>query len=152
MRPCPLTSRMPESVSTPEAHELFEMMVAFLQATHRAAERAMQGRNISPAQFFVLQLVTSRGPLDQRSITVATGGTAGNTSQLVAKLEAGGLLNRTISGRRKLVAATDRGAALVRRLRPKHDAFLQAQFAPLGKPARRALASALRTLLSNARD
>lgn len=138
---------MASSVRTPPENELIELMVAFLQLTQRAAERAMQGEGVSPAQFFVLDLLTRQGPIDQQTITQATGGTAGNTSQLIAKLEAAGLARRTSSGRRKLVSVTDRGSALADRLRPERDAFLRRQFAPLGRSGQRALARTLRVLL-----
>lgn len=124
----------------------FGAMVAFVQQVHRAADAALAGSGITPAQFFILSTLRRRGETQQVELAEALGVTPGNISQLVAKLEDAALARRTGQGRAKLVSITKRGEALVARVAPEHDAFLEARFAPLRTSERKLLLRLLERL------
>lgn len=125
----------------------FGAMVAFAQKVQRAAEVALNGTGISPAQFFILATVERRAGTQQSVLAETLGVTSANVSQLVAKLEDAKLVTRTERGRAKEVHLTSRGRQVVDRLRPEHDAFLASQFAALSPAERRTLLSLLEKLL-----
>lgn len=125
----------------------FGAMVAFAQKVHRAAEVALDGTGISPAQFFILATVERQAGTQQSALAETLGVTAANVSQLVAKLEDAKLVIRTARGRAKEVHLTSRGRQVVDQLRPDHDAFLVSQFAALSPAERRTLLSLLEKLL-----
>lgn len=126
----------------------FAAMVAFAQKVQRAAEVALDGAGISPAQFFILATIARRPGTQQSALAEALGVTSANVSQLVAKLEDAKLVTRTERGRAKEVHLTPRGRRLVDRLRPEHDAFLVSRFAALSPGERRTLLSLLEKLLA----
>jgi DNA-binding MarR family transcriptional regulator len=126
--------------------EMMALMAAFMQSSQRAAELALSGSGVSPAQYFILEVLARHGPQDQRQIAEFACVTAGGISQLLAKLERASLVTRSAAGRRKVVSVTPAGRRLLARLGPSHDAFLRARFRSLGEPARRGLISALRLL------
>lgn len=125
----------------------FGAMVAFAQRVQRAADAALAGSQVSPAQFFILTTVDRQGESQQSELAKELGVTAANVSQLVGKLEEARLVTREDRGRAKLVQLTARGRALVQRLGPEHDAFLTARFAALSPTERRTLLRLLEKLL-----
>lgn len=125
----------------------FGAIVAFAQKVQRAAEAALSGTGISPAQFFILATVERRSGAQQSELAETLGVTSANVSQLVAKLEDAKLVTRTERGRAKEVHLTSRGRQVVDRLRPEHDAFLASQFAALSPAERRTLLSLFEKLL-----
>lgn len=124
----------------------FGAMVTFVQQVQRAADAALAGSGITPAQFFILSTLRRRGETQQVELAEALGVTPGNISQLVAKLEDAALVRRTGQGRAKLVSVTKRGEALAARLAPEHDEFLAARFAALKISERKLLLSLLARL------
>lgn len=126
----------------------FGAMVAFAQKVQHAAEIALDGTGISPAQFFILATVERQPGTQQSTLAETLGVTSANVSQLVAKLEDAKLVTRTERGRAKEVHLTSRGRQLVDRLRPEHDAFLKSRFAALSPSERRTLLSLLEKLLA----
>lgn len=126
----------------------FALMVTFLQQTHRAAERALQGEGITPAQFFVLRTLRARRAVTQGGLAEAMGVTAGNVSQLIAKLELANLVRRTGRGRAKEVSLTPAGARVVSQFAPHHETFLRERFAALDPDERTALWSLVQKLTS----
>lgn len=125
---------------------LFEMMVAFIQETHRAAQAALADEAVSPAQFFVLRSLHGSPALSQAVLAQALGVTPANVSLLLDKLESAGYVQRTGEGRSKRVALTPLGRRLVLRLAPQHEAFLRERFAVLTASERKALGALLQKL------
>jgi DNA-binding MarR family transcriptional regulator len=125
----------------------FARMVAFIQETHRAAEAALAGAMVTPAQFFILSSLRAKPGMSQVELAEALGVTAGNVSQLVAKLEAARLVARAGQGRAKLVSLTASGERLVARLAPEHEEFLRGRFAALSAAERKTLSSLLEKLV-----
>jgi DNA-binding MarR family transcriptional regulator len=110
---------------------LYGTMVAFMQRVQRAADAALEGRGVSPAQFFILATVARQGELRQSELAERLGVTAANVSQLVSKLVEGRLVSRTEDGKAKIVRLTAKGLRLVAELTPEHDAFLRSRFEKL---------------------
>lgn len=127
----------------------FGAMVAFVQQVQRAADAALAGSGVTPAQFFILATLKRCGEARQSELALALGVTAGNVSQLVVKLEEARLVRRADRGKAKIVTLTAKGDTLVTRLAPEHDAFLEARFAPLESPDRKALLALLERLLDS---
>jgi MarR family 2-MHQ and catechol resistance regulon transcriptional repressor len=122
-------------------------MVAFVQHVQRAADAALAHSSVTPAQFFILATLKRRDGAQQSELAEALGVTAGNVSQLIAKLEDARLVKRVEQGKAKIATLTAKGEALVARLAPEHDAFLVARFASLDVSERRALLALLERLL-----
>jgi DNA-binding MarR family transcriptional regulator len=134
-------------VKPPLEVQTYGAMVAFVQRVQRAADAALAGSGVTPAQFFVLATLKRRDGAQQSELAEALGVTAGNISQLVAKLEEARLVRRADRGKAKVVTLTAKGDALVARLAPQHDAFLETRFASLDVGERRALLALLERLL-----
>ncbi len=114
-------------MSSPEANAV-NAMINFIHETQRAAERDLAGTGITPAQFFILKMLLVQRSANQVTLAAALGVTAGNISQLQAKLERAGLIERTGQGRAKIATLTSLGRHLVLRLEPKYEAFLRERF------------------------
>ena len=135
-----------------EELELFSGMIRFVQSVQRQAEARLADREVSAGQFQVLSTLERRGALRQKEIVEALGVTKGNVSQLLAKLERAGFVERSAEGVSKVVTLTGPGRALVAELRPSHAAFLAERFAALGSAERRALREILAALEASQSD
>lgn len=130
---------------------IFAAIVAFVQDTQRAADRALVDEDVSPAQFFILRRLAQERSATQVDLATALGVTAGNISQLVSKLERARLVERVGDGKAKLVSLTKQGEQLVARLAPMHRAFLRKRFAVLSEPERQLLLRLVERLGANDR-
>jgi DNA-binding MarR family transcriptional regulator len=137
-------------VKPPLEVRTYGAMVAFVQQVQRAAEAALASSSVTPAQFFVLATLERRGAAQQSELAEALGVTAGNISQLIAKLEDARLVERADRGKAKVATLTAKGHALVKRLAPQHDAFLAARFESLDLGERKTLLALLERLLGGA--
>lgn len=127
---------------------IWERMIRLSRSVRRQADERLAQRSVSPAQFFVLATLEREGSLHQHALSEHLGVTAANVSQLLAKLEASGLVERPARGTAKLVSLTARGRSLVGSLRPQHDAFIAQRFAALTREERTILLAWLDRLLA----
>lgn len=125
----------------------FGALVTFLQQTQRAAESALADEPVSASQFFILQTLEREPGLTQVALANRLGVTAGNVSQLIAKLEAEGFVTRTGAGKALHVSLTRSGQSLVSRLVPTHEAFLRERFSALSRAEGRQLLSLVERLV-----
>lgn len=130
----------------------FGAMVAFVQKVQRAADNALAEAVVTPAQFFVLATLKRRGGAQQSELASALGVTAGNISQLVAKLEAARLVERVDRGKAKVTTLTADGESLVAKLSPEHDAFLKACFSALNASERKLLLELVERLVGGVQE
>lgn len=131
---------------------IYALLVAFLQASHRDADRILQSSGLTAAQFYILHRLSAHGPSAQRDLAESMHVTQGNISQLVQKLEQRHLLLRRGTGRSKNVSLTKTGHELVATLQPEHDAFLRSRFAVLDVAKQRMLLSLLEDLVPGGQD
>jgi DNA-binding MarR family transcriptional regulator len=114
----------------------------FFQICTGAAAESVGDADLTPLEFAVLAYVNERvgePDIDQSSLAERLGVDRNNTSLLVDRLEAKGLLDRRVSGedrRARLLRLTARGEKLHDRLYPKAFAGQQRILAVL-KPAER---------------
>ncbi|MBN9494709.1 MarR family transcriptional regulator [bacterium] len=100
------------------------------QKLERAAAADLRESGLSVPQFDVLAHIAgaeSRG-ITQQQLAESRVTTKGNLSQLLASMEADGLLWREREGRLKRVALTPKGRALFEGVVPGHEAFMERQF------------------------
>src|SRR5919112_475468 len=98
-------------------------------AVARTARRLRQeaGGGLSPTMTAALATVDRHGPLTPSELAARERIQRPTATRLIAKLEADGLVGRTadpVDGRSFLIALTPEGAALLRELRTRKDAFL----------------------------
>lgn len=113
------------------ALEAWTSIIGVVQLIGRRAEQDTSDLPINPPQFLVLTTIKDHGTLRQRDIASRLNTTAANVSQLVSKLEESGLVERTDSGRAKVVTLTELGRQTLAEAEPRHRAFIDKQFAAL---------------------
>lgn len=108
-------------------------MLRFIHAVAQEGAAELREFGLTPAQYQLLVQVRRRPGVAQWQLAEAFGVTKGNVSQLVKRLEQAGLLDRErVSGADEL-SLTDAGRALLDRVVPAHDEFMDRQFAALGQ-------------------
>ena len=133
-------------MKAPLEARIFSEMVSFMQQVQRAADAALAGTGVSPAQFFILSALARQGPQQQSKVAAQLGVTAANVSQLLVKLADAGLVQRHAQGKAKVVSLTANGNKLVTQLQPAHEKFLRSRFEPLKTDERVALLATLHRL------
>jgi len=99
-------------------------LVRVHQKLEKASERNFEALGLSSAWFDVLARVGVREGLTQGELADSLLVTKGNISQLVAKMEAGGLLERRAEGRCQHLWLTERGRALRTQAVPQQERLL----------------------------
>jgi DNA-binding MarR family transcriptional regulator len=120
---------MAMTIKTPVDAELTELAAALRLAITRTARRLRQeaGVGLSPSQTSALATIERHGPLTPSELALAEGVQRPTATRIVARLEESGLLKREADPedrRSVVIAATERGEALMRRLRGRKNAFL----------------------------
>lgn len=77
--------------------------------TRKLAMRLLDEVGLFPGQEVVLLELDARGPLNQAELATALDVEPPSVTSIVSKLEASGLVSRTVRGREKVVALTDTG-------------------------------------------
>lgn len=131
----------------PEQHELGTLF-------RRAAQLMMRGHHhhgpIHPAKGRLLALLQARSPVSQRVLMEEMGVRSGSLSELLAKLERHGLIERTRDEEDKrgfLISLTAHGDALVAEYGLREKALAEILFAPLDKEEREQLSLLLQKLI-----
>jgi DNA-binding MarR family transcriptional regulator len=120
-------------------------------AVARTARRLRQeaGGGLSPTLNAALATVARHGPLTPSELAARERIQRPTATRLIAKLESEGLVARTADpadGRSCLIALTPEGAALIKELRTRKDAFLAARLRGLTPEDRAVLARAAELL------
>lgn len=106
-------------------------MLRFIHAVAQEGAVELREFGLTPAQYQLLVQVRRRPGVAQWQLVEAFGVTKGNVSQLVKRLEQAGLLERTrVKGSDEL-SLTESGRALLDRVVPAHDDFMDRQFSAL---------------------
>lgn len=108
-------------------------MLRFIHAVAQEGAAELREFDLTPAQYQLLVQVRRRPGITQWQLVEAFGVTKGNVSQLVKKLEQAGLLERTRTKGSDELSLTDAGSALLDRVMPAHDAFMDRRFAALDR-------------------
>jgi len=112
---------------------------------HHAIED-IRAHGMSYGQFDVLAHVGAAPGISQQQLADALLVTKGNTSQLLDKMEAAGLLERRQEGRSNHVFLTAKGLEVYQRVVPEHEALIAEQLAALDEDEQRQLHHLLRKL------
>lgn len=106
-------------------------LVRIHQKLDKASEQNFESLGLNSAWFDVLARVGSREGLTQGDLAASLLVTKGNISQLVAKMEAVGLVERRADGRSQHLWLTPRGRSLRDQAVPRQEALLAASLAGL---------------------
>jgi DNA-binding MarR family transcriptional regulator len=117
-----------------------------VRRVERELARWLEPWGLSTAQFDALAQIGAAEGLTQQELAAALLVTKGNVSQLLARLEARGLVRRHQEGRTLRLALTDAGRRCRDAVVPAHEAWLAARFAALTPEELAALRATLRKL------
>jgi DNA-binding MarR family transcriptional regulator len=106
-------------------------LVRIHQKVDKASEKNFHALGLNTAWFDVLARVGAREGLSQGELAESLLVTKGNVSQLVAKMEAGGLVERRADGRSQRLWLTAGGRTLHDRAVPQQEALLAESLGPL---------------------
>jgi DNA-binding MarR family transcriptional regulator len=113
------------------ANTLWLQLIRTVQRVSRAGGEKLRERGLSAAQFELLAQVYTKSGQVQQDLAEELGVTKGNISQLISKLEAEGLLERTAQGAAFTLSLTRTGQKLMQEMLPDYTSFVKAQFASL---------------------
>jgi len=113
------------------ANAVWLSFIRIVQSISRAGGEKLRIRNMSAAQFQLLAQVYAHAGAMQHELATELGVTKGNISQLITKLVADGLLQRTPQGAALQLNLTPAGRSLIEELLPEYHAFIAARFAAL---------------------
>ena len=116
------------------------------QRIERESTTWLSAWDLSLAQFDVLAQVGATEGLSQQELADALLVTKGNVSQLVAKMERRGLLERSQEGRTHCLSLTPAGRALFEQVVPAHERRLAERMGALSQTELGQLAATLRKL------
>jgi DNA-binding MarR family transcriptional regulator len=119
-------------------------LVRIQQRLDRASRRNFRSLGLSAAWFDVLARVGANEGLTQAELADSLLVTKGNVSQLLAKMEAAGLVHRRIDGRCSRVGLTDQGKALAAKALPRQEDVLRASLDRLSEAEQAELVRLLR--------
>lgn len=123
---------MSDSVSKRNAAVIaWTRLVRIYQRIDRLSQRNFRSLGLNSAWFDVLARVGAREGQSQGELAEALLVTKGNISQLMAKIEAAGLLERRADGRSLRIYLTEKGRALAAEAVPRQEALLNKTFTGL---------------------
>jgi DNA-binding MarR family transcriptional regulator len=121
----------------------------FVRVFHKIDHRLTQhlrAYDLSLAHFDVLAQLSGNEGISQQALADRLIVTKGNICQIIDRMEERGLLARRQEGRTNRLFFTEQGRALVERIIPEYEAYMDAQFAALSAAERRQLLHALHVL------
>lgn len=110
---------------------MLKLYIVLSRAYHAVAEadtRQIRTYGLSPSEFAAMELLYHKGPQPIQRIASKVLLTSGSMTYVVSQLEKKGLVTRSSceTDRRVFYAAlTERGADLIRKVFPTHEAFLR---------------------------
>ena len=139
-------------VSDPAVGEAVRAYVKLLRASRAVVariEKLLASEGLTTTQLGVLEAILHKGPLTHRELGRKVLTSAGNMTDVVDKLQARGLVSRVRDATdRRLVRVelTDKGAALIRNLFPRHAADIAGAMSGLAPDELHELGELLRRL------
>ena len=112
----------------------------------RAAFCPLRAAGLTTSQFAVIAKIGASEGIAQQELAGSLSVTQGNASQLLAKLEARGLVIRHQAGRSNRLFLSERGRRLYEEVVPAHEARISEQFAVLSASERNQLLGLLQKL------
>lgn len=114
--------------------EVWSRLSRIYHAFHRRIQAALEGYDLSLAQYQVLRLLGERGAMRAGELAEALGVTPGALTGLLDRLEAQGLLSRGREEDRRALRLelTPKGRALYAEAVPRIRGLVRRLFAPLG--------------------
>jgi DNA-binding MarR family transcriptional regulator len=106
-------------------------MARVFQKIDARSERFFRSHGLNSAQFDVLAQVGAASRITQQELAAALLVTKGNISQLLARMEQEGLIERRHEGRANVLSLTDRGRELFERVVPQQEALVAGLLGPL---------------------
>jgi DNA-binding MarR family transcriptional regulator len=116
------------------------------QKVDRASADNLRAWGLSVAQFDVLAHVGAAEALTQQELADSLLVTKGNVCQLLARMEADGLIRRSQEGRVNRLFLTEKGRDLFACVVPAHEAFIARQLSALSAEEQTTLRTVLRKL------
>ena len=110
------------------------------------SERFFRAHGLNTAQFDVLARVGARAGITQQELADALLVTKGNVSQLLARMQHDGLVERRQVGRTNCLFLTPSGQRLFAQVVPQQENLIAAALAPLDEAEQRELLRLLRKL------
>ena len=108
-------------------------LVRIRQKIDRVSAAHLRCFQLSDAHFDVLAQVGAAEGRTQQELAQALLVTKGNVTQLLDRMERGGLLERRQEGRTKRIFLTAAGRAVRARVVPEHEALIEEQFSVLSR-------------------
>jgi DNA-binding MarR family transcriptional regulator len=146
-----LKERPATALDRPPVGDLSELPARLRLVITRTARRLRQeaGSELGPSQAAALSTIERHGPLTPSELARIERIQRPTATRIVARLEGEGLVERVADpadGRSFTVSATAAGAALMRRLRTRKNAYLARRLRGLGSEELEALARAAEIL------
>jgi DNA-binding MarR family transcriptional regulator len=138
-----------QSLSHPEERMgllLWFRLARFYNQSIRLSNRHLKKWNLTISQFDLLVQIGTHQPLSQQELAGKLFVTKGNMTQLLAKMEKLGLIQRQQEWRTKLIFLTEKGEKLFAEVVPQQESFQSSQFQSLNKNEQKQLLSLLRKL------
>ncbi|MEM9034553.1 MAG: MarR family transcriptional regulator [Actinomycetota bacterium] len=108
--------------------EVWSLLIGIVQSTTKNAERDIADLSITAAQYLVLWEIDEHGPQRQTDLAARLRTTEASVSQMVGRMESGGLVARHSEGRARVVGLTDEGRSMLELARPRHAAHIARSF------------------------
>lgn len=118
-------------MTKPDEAQIFEQLMTLTQQLTHSAEQLLKQHPISPAQLKLLETLHALGGCTQIKLATTLQSTPANISQLLAKLEAQGLITRAAHGVSKHIHITAQGIRTLEHLQPQHDALIAQRLSAL---------------------
>jgi DNA-binding MarR family transcriptional regulator len=121
-------------------------LIRVAQKVGLAGAEHIEKHGLSGGMFDVLAEIGTDEGLTQQELADHLLVTKGNVSQLLAKLETQGLVEKRQEGRAKYIYLTPEGRALLEEIMPQHDAFINQRMGHLNEAELQELHAILRKL------
>jgi DNA-binding MarR family transcriptional regulator len=138
--------RQPHSGLRQHAVLAWLRLARVFQQIDSRSERFFRGQGLNTAQFDVLAKIGAASGITQQELADALLVTKGNISQLLARMEHDGLIDRRQEGRTNCLFLTARGQALAAHVVPQQEALIAELLTPLSDDEQRELLRLLRKL------
>lgn len=125
---------------------LWFRLARFYNQSIRLSNQHLKKWDLTIAQFDLLVQIGAHQPISQQELAEKLLVTKGNMTQMLAKVEKSGLIERKQEWRTKLISLTEKGEQLFEEIVPIQEQFQAAQFHSLTKDEQKQLLTLLKKL------
>lgn len=125
---------------------LWFRLARFYNQSIRLSNQHLKKWDLTIAQFDLLVQIGAHQPISQQELAEKLLVTKGNMTQMLAKVEKAGLIERKQEWRTKLISLTEKGEQLFEEIVPIQEQFQAAQFQALTKDEQKQLLTLLKKL------